>query len=74
MVCGFGVIRVFESFCLSAEKEFRFPLGYGSQRPYSATWTVTGAGAFLLNEDKGDVQIRGITTGKIKGLWCAGPV
>ena len=50
----------------SAEKEFRFPLGYGSQRPYSATWTVTGAGAFLLNEDKGDVQIRGITTGKTK--------
>ena len=32
----------------SAEKEFRFPLGYGNQRPYSATWTVTGAGAFLL--------------------------
>lgn len=26
----------------SAEKEFRFPLGYGNQRPLSATWTVTG--------------------------------
>ncbi|MCD8012802.1 MAG: stage V sporulation protein AD [Lachnospiraceae bacterium] len=33
----------------SAEKEFRFPLGYGSQRPLSATWTVTGSGAFLLS-------------------------
>lgn len=58
----------------SAEKEFRFPLGYGNQRPYSSTWTVTGAGAFLLGtasekEDKGagrPVVIRGITTGKIK--------
>ena len=28
----------------SAEKEFRFPLGYGNQRPLSATWTVTGSG------------------------------
>ena len=51
----------------------RFPLGYGSQRPYSATWTVTGAGAFLLNEDKGDVQIRGITTGKIKDYGVQDP-
>lgn len=32
----------------SAEKEFRFPLGYGNQRPLSATWTVTGAGACLI--------------------------
>ena len=31
----------------SAEKEFRFPLGYGNQRPLSATWTVTGSGAFV---------------------------
>ena len=31
----------------SAEKEFRFPLGYGNQRPLSATWTVTGSGAFI---------------------------
>lgn len=32
----------------SAEKEFRFPLGYASQRPLSAHWTVTGSGAFLV--------------------------
>ncbi len=35
----------------SAEKEFRFPLGYGAQRPLSSTWTVTGCGAFLLAAD-----------------------
>lgn len=33
----------------SAEKEFRFPLDYGNQRPLSATWTVTGSGAFVLS-------------------------
>ena len=32
----------------SAEKEFRFPLGYGNQRPLAATWTVTGSGAVVV--------------------------
>ena len=49
----------------SAEKQFRFPMGYGNQRPLSATWTVTGAGAFILGEGEGYVRITGITTGKI---------
>ena len=49
----------------SAEKQFRFPLEYANQRPVSATWTVTGSGAFLLSGKKGDVRITGITTGKI---------
>lgn len=49
----------------SAEKQFRFPLGYGNQRPLSATWTVTGSGAFVLAEKGGRVQISGFTTGKV---------
>ncbi len=52
----------------SAEKEFRFPLGYGSQRPQCATWTVTGSGAYILTGEKGGkvrAQITGITSGKI---------
>lgn len=57
----------------SAEKEFRFPLGYGNQRPYSATWTVTGAGAYLLSRQEGDVEIRGFTTGKIKDYGVQDP-
>ncbi len=32
----------------SAEKEFRFPLAYGNQRPLAATWTVTGSGAVVV--------------------------
>lgn len=35
-------------FC-SAEKQFRFPLEYGGQRPPTAQWTVTGAAAALLS-------------------------
>jgi stage V sporulation protein AD len=49
----------------SAEKTFRFPLEYGNQRPFSATWTVTGSGCVVLGKEKGIARITGITTGKI---------
>lgn len=52
----------------SAEKEFRFPLGYGNQRPLSATWTVTGSGAFVVSSVRGEhdrAMITGLTIGKI---------
>lgn len=49
----------------SAEKEFRFPLGYGNQRPLSASWTVTGSGAFVLAAKGGHVRITGVTPGRI---------
>ncbi|MBP3204766.1 MAG: stage V sporulation protein AD [Lachnospiraceae bacterium] len=42
-------VCVTSSHFASAEKEFRFPLDYGNQRPLSATWTVTGGGAFVLS-------------------------
>jgi len=35
----------------TAERQYRFPLEYGSQRPPSAQWTVTGAGACILSCD-----------------------
>ncbi|MGN1098638.1 MAG: stage V sporulation protein AD [Clostridia bacterium] len=50
-------------FC-SAEKQFRTPLEYGSQRPPSAQWTVTGAGAVLLG-GTGKVSITAATVGTI---------
>jgi len=49
----------------SAEKQFRFPLEYGNQRPLSSTWTVTGSGAFVIGRKKTNIKVRGITTGKI---------
>ncbi len=62
------VACVTSSHFASAEKEFRFPLGYGNQRPLSATWTVTGSGAFILSNSAGEkarALITGITPGKI---------
>lgn len=80
---GYGehILCATSSHFASAEKEFRFPLAYGNQRPLSATWTVTGSGACVLCgtppvdeipgktkpllSEKGCVRITGITTGKL---------
>lgn len=64
------VLAVASSHFATAEKQFRFPLGYGNQRPYCSTWTVTGCGAVVLSAagDKNDVRITGITTGKMVDL------
>ena len=42
------VLSVTSSHFASAQKEFRFPLEYGGQRPLYASWTVTGSAGFLL--------------------------
>ena len=51
-------------FC-SAEKQFRFPLELGNQRPPSSQWTVTGSGATILTKDGQGPYITHITPGKI---------
>ena len=51
-------------FC-SAEKQFRFPLELGNQRPPSSQWTVTGAGSVVLSSNGNGPYITHITTGKI---------
>ena len=53
------IVCVTSSHFASAEKEFRFPLEYGSQRPLSATWTVTGSGAFVLSGECGSCKVGG---------------
>lgn len=61
-----NIIALTSSHFASAEKQFRYPLEYGSQRPLCATWTVTGSGGVILSSViKGGVKVTGITTGKI---------
>ena len=73
---GYGkyILCATSSHFASAEKEFRFPLDYGSQRPLSATWTVTGSGAFVLGSEqeaenckvaRPRAKITGLTVGMI---------
>ena len=51
-------------FC-SAEKQFRFPLELGNQRPPSSQWTVTGSGSAILSKSGTGPYITHVTTGKI---------
>jgi len=51
-------------FC-SAEKQFRFPLELGNQRPPSSQWTVTGSGSAIISKDGTGPFITHATIGKI---------
>jgi len=61
------VVAATSSHFATAEKEFRFPLSYGNQRPPCATWTVTGSGAVVLErgDGKSGVHVVAATPGKI---------
>ena len=61
------VVCVTSSHFASAEKEFRFPLEYGNQRPLSASWTVTGSGAFVLGKSY-EAGVRARITGLTVGI------
>lgn len=49
----------------SAERQFRTPLEYGGQRPPSAQWTSTAAGAFILGRDESKPKISEVMVGKM---------
>ena len=51
-------------FC-SSEKQFRFPLELGNQRPPTSQWTVTASGSAILAKDGQGPYITHITSGKI---------
>lgn len=68
------VVAVTSSHFCGAEKQFRFPLEYGNQRPLTATWTVTGSGAIVLGQQKKGPYITAITTGKIVDLGVTDPM
>ncbi len=60
------VVAATSSHFSSAERQFRFPLDYGSQRPQTAQWTVTGSGAVVLGHQGNYPAITYVTTGKVK--------
>lgn len=60
-------------FC-GAEKQFRYPLEYGSQRPPTSAWTVTGSGATLVAKDGIGPKITYAIPGKIVDLGAKDPM
>uniref|UniRef100_UPI003FEFA130 stage V sporulation protein AD n=1 Tax=Candidatus Merdicola sp. TaxID=3085652 RepID=UPI003FEFA130 len=60
-----NVICAASSHFCSAEKQFRFPLELGNQRPQSSQWTVTGSGAAILSSSGTGPFITHFTPGRI---------
>ena len=54
-------------FC-TAERQFRFPLELGNQRPPQASWTATACGCVLLDRGTGGLQVRCGTLGRVIDL------
>ena len=54
----------------TAERQFRFPLELGNQKPMTAQWTVTGAGSVLIAPNEKGPKVRYVTVGKVidKGI------
>lgn len=71
VAAGYGdnIIALASSHFASAEKQFRFPLEYGNQRPPASTWTVTGCGAMMLSSEKCGVKV---SSGQTAGGTTAG--
>ncbi len=62
------VAAVTSSHFSTAERQFRFPLSYGGQRPPSAQWTCTASGAVVLSGEGNGPKVRGCCIGKINDL------
>ena len=63
---GFSnVVCVTGSHFSTAERQYRFPLELGNQRPPTSQWTVTGAGASLITNTDSGPFIKSATIGKV---------
>ena len=49
----------------SAERQYRFPLELGNQRPPTAQWTITGGGASVVSKNPSKIKISALTLGKV---------
>lgn len=57
----------------AAERQYRYPTELGIQRPPSAQWTVTGAGAAILSMHGVGPMLKGATIGKVIDMGIKDP-
>ena len=65
--CSSALAVTSSHFC-SAERQFRLPIEYGGQRTPTAQWTVTGAGAAIVDNSGKGCPIKSVTIGRITDL------
>ncbi len=57
----------------TVEKQFRYPTEYGGQKPPTAQWTVTGAGAALLSSQGQGPRTTSATIGRVIDMGISDP-
>lgn len=57
----------------AAEKQYRYPTEYGSQKPSTAQWTVTGAGAAVVGASGKGPRITSATIGHVVDMGISDP-
>ncbi|MCA1031127.1 stage V sporulation protein AD [Bacillus timonensis] len=57
----------------AVEKQFRYPTEYGGQKPPTAQWTVTGAGAAVLSLKGSGPRVTSATIGKVVDMGLSDP-
>lgn len=62
------VVAMTSSHFAASERQYRFPLDYGGQRPPTSQWTVTGSGAALLSQQGSGPRITACTIGTVVDL------
>jgi len=60
-----NAIAMTSSHFAASERQYRFPLGYGGQRPPTSQWTVTGSGAALVCDSGDGPRITSCTIGTV---------
>jgi stage V sporulation protein AD len=57
----------------SVEKQFRYPTEYGSQKPPTAQFTVTGAGASIVSHQGKGLAVTSATIGRVVDMGLTDP-
>ena len=59
----------------AVERQFRYPIEYGAQRPPTAQWTVTGAGFGIVSQNQsGKPYVHSATIGKVMDCELKNPL
>jgi len=57
----------------ACEKQYRYPTEYGAQKPPTAQWTVTGAGAAVVAKDGEGPHVVASTIGRVIDMGLSDP-
>lgn len=67
------VLTAASSHNAASEKQFRYPTEYGGQKPPTAQWTVTGAGAAVVAAQGDGPKITSATIGQVLDMGISDP-